>query len=94
MAARVASGSFWQKLFPPITREPVLTFLAAHRITMSDTIRTCDRIFNTALDAHLIPRAYNLELVDQLRNSQIEHIFFTTSVDTIAESFKKMDHAH
>jgi len=65
--------------FPdPITREAVLDFLATHRITMSDTIRTCDRISNTALDAHLIPRAYNLQLVDQLRNSLIEHVFFTS----------------
>ncbi|PUZ28643.1 hypothetical protein DCC81_03935 [Chitinophaga parva] len=65
--------------FPnPITREAVLDFLTTHRITMSDTIRSCDRISNTALDTHLIPRAFNLQLVDQLRNSQIEHVFFTS----------------
>ncbi|MDO6433502.1 hypothetical protein Q4E93_23010 [Flavitalea sp. BT771] len=80
--------SLWNifaEIFPdhmtrPTSREAVSQFLADHHITMSDTIRTCNRKNNTALDKDLIPRLYNTALVSQLRDSQIEQVFFTSGI--------------
>lgn len=78
--------SLWNilaEIFPdqmtmPTSREFVRQFLADHRITMSDTIRSCNRKNNTALDKDLLPLVYNTALVSQLRDSLITHVFFTS----------------
>lgn len=74
----IFSEIFPQKMTRPQSLDYVRKFLADHRITMSDTIRICDRKNNTALDKDLIPRLYNTPLASQLRDSQIGRVFFTS----------------
>jgi G:T/U-mismatch repair DNA glycosylase len=78
----ILTQAFPARLTMPTQLEEVRDFLDACRITMSDTIRTCDRINNTALDKDLVPRVYNLALTDQLRDSQIQQVFFTSGAGT------------
>lgn len=78
--------SFWEiirEAFPgeldaPITLKNVLHFLEKYQISISDTIRQCSRITKSALDKDLEPILLNHELVDQIRNSEIREILFTS----------------
>jgi hypothetical protein len=79
----ILAEAFPDKIARPTSLEDVLKFLRQNQITMSDTIRTCDRSSDTALDKDLIPRLYNSVLADQLRNSQIQQVFFTSSTGPI-----------
>ena len=64
----------------PITLPNVLAFLEKHHIALSDTIRTCERKQPlTALDNDLIPLEYNTAMLQQIRDSEIHTIFFTSS---------------
>ena len=57
--------------------ESIKTFLSNHKIAISDTIRVCERINPTALDQDLRPIELNMQLVEQIKNSNIEEILFT-----------------
>lgn len=63
----------------PLTLDHVLSFLKANKISVSDTIVECLRNKPTALDNDLTPLLLNHELVDQIRNSAISEIIFTSS---------------
>lgn len=61
-----------------ITLESIIKFLSNHKISISDTIRVCERINPTALDQDLRPIELNRQLVEQIKNSNIEQILFTS----------------
>lgn len=74
----ILSDAFPEELKKPITLEGVLTFLASRRIAMSDTIVIADRKKETALDEDLVPVQLNTGLKEQLQQSNITEIFFTS----------------
>ncbi len=59
-----------------ITLDSILRFLRAKRISMSDAVRECRRPGSVWADAELIPTRLNVELVDQIRDSQIAEVLF------------------
>lgn len=79
-------GSLWSilsKAFPnelqnPNSLESILSFLRHKGISISDTIKRCQRINPTALDDDLIPIELNTGLIDSIKNSQINEILFTS----------------
>lgn len=61
-----------------LTLENILLFLQKYKISMSDTIVECKRIRPTALDKDLVPTLLNHGIIEQIRNSEITEIFFTS----------------
>jgi G:T/U-mismatch repair DNA glycosylase len=61
-----------------INLESLLNFLKKHKIAVSDTILECKRRNPTALDEDLLPLKLNKDIVDQIKNSNIREIFFTS----------------
>jgi G:T/U-mismatch repair DNA glycosylase len=81
---RLSLWKILQQAFPEdfgseLTMNSILGFLNKHRIAMSDTIRECIRTNDSASDQDLIPTRLNWELPDQIRQSHIREIFFTSS---------------
>lgn len=74
----VLSEAFPKDLEQPITFEGVDDFLKSKKIALSDTIRKCVRDSPTALDKDLIPIQLNTEIIEQIRNSNINEILFTS----------------
>jgi G:T/U-mismatch repair DNA glycosylase len=74
----IFSDAFPDELKKPVTLEGVLQFLKNHRISMSDTILVCERKKPTALDEDLIPLELNTGIIEQIRRSNIQEIFFTS----------------
>jgi G:T/U-mismatch repair DNA glycosylase len=66
----------------PITLNNILTFLDSNSLTISDTIIKCKRKSNNALDKNLIPLQLNTKLIEEIRNSNIQEIFFTSGFST------------
>jgi G:T/U-mismatch repair DNA glycosylase len=75
----ILSDAFPAELKKPVTLENVLHFLKHRRISMSDTILVCDRKKPTASDEDLNPVVLNTNILKQIRHSQINEIFFTSS---------------
>ena len=74
----ILNKAFDNKIGDVITVESILQFLSSKRISISDTIRVCDRVNPNALDKDLIPLELNRKLVEQIANSKIEEILFTS----------------
>ena len=74
----IFSDAFPQELQSPITLEGVLQFLKNKKISLSDTIRVCERKKPTPFDNDLIPIELNTQIIDNIRNSDITEIFFTS----------------
>lgn len=55
-------------------------FLLKHKIAVTDTICECERLTTppTALDKDLLPTVLNHGILGQIKNSQINEIFFTS----------------
>jgi hypothetical protein len=66
-----------------ISLKSILTFLNKKKISMSDTIIECRRIKPTALDHDIIPIKLNYDLVNQIKNSKIDTILFTSGFGKI-----------
>jgi len=58
--------------------ENILAFLESRKISLSDTIRICDRINPTALDEDLVPIELNEGIKVDIINSEISEILFTS----------------
>lgn len=79
-------NSIWNSLrdaFPEeipsaYTIEDIKAFLRMRNIAVSDTILSCERIDNSALDRKLIPIVLNTALVDQIKRSNINRIYCTS----------------
>ena len=79
-------SSLWTILhhaFPAELPDPrhlpdIMAFLYHRKISISDTIRECERKSRAALDQDLIPLHLNEELPEQIRNSNIREVLFTS----------------
>lgn len=78
----ILNEAFDNEIGTEITLAGILKFLASHRISLSDTIVKCKRKNPTALDSDLIPLTLNTGLLDQIKNSKIKEIFFTSGFQT------------
>jgi hypothetical protein len=74
----ILSDAFPDELSQPITLEKILVFLKNRKISISDTIKTCRRINPTALDDDLIPLELNHRIKEDIENSNISEILFTS----------------
>ena len=74
----ILSDAFPDELTQPLTLDKILTFLKGRNISVSDTITICDRMNPTALDEDLIPVELNKRIKDDIRNSEIVEILFTS----------------
>ncbi len=78
-------GSFWNILSEACSMElnelsQILKFLDDHRIGMSDMILSCNRDnISETRDAKLKNLAFNMDIKQQILNSDISTIFFTSS---------------
>ncbi|MCL7987267.1 hypothetical protein M8998_04850 [Sphingobacterium sp. lm-10] len=73
------SDAFPENLPKPISLQNIVRFLQEKHIAMSDTIISCRRTNRTAFDRDLIPMELNHELVQQIRDAQIDRILCTSS---------------
>jgi len=81
-----SSVSIWRifkECIPTIDLNPnnldsILVFLKRNKISVTDTIRVCERIDGSALDSKLIPKEFNTILLEQLLNSTVENLYFTS----------------
>lgn len=74
----IFSEAFPDDLKQPLTLEGVLKFLKTKSISVSDTIRKCNRRNLSALDKDLIPIELNDQIVEDIKNSKISEILFTS----------------
>ena len=72
------SEAFPNDLQQPLTLDGILKFLNTKKISVSDTIRKCDRKNPTALDNDLIVIELNKQIKDDIRNSKVSEILFTS----------------
>ncbi len=75
---KILSEAFPDELSQPLTLEGILKFLEVKKISVSDTIRKCRREKPTALDKDLIPIELNNQILDDIKNSNITEILFTS----------------
>jgi G:T/U-mismatch repair DNA glycosylase len=75
---RILSDAFPSDLKQPLKLEGILSFLKTKKISISDTIRKCDRKSPTALDKDLIPIELNEQILDDIKKSNISEIIFTS----------------
>lgn len=75
---KILSEAFPEDLKQPITLSGILAFLEKHKISISDTISKCRRINPTALDKDLEPIELNKIIIDQIKESEISEILFTS----------------
>lgn len=74
----ILSDAFPNELTQPLALDKILTFLKSRNISVSDTITICDRASPTALDEDLIPVELNKRIKDDIKNSEIVEILFTS----------------
>ncbi len=75
------SEAFPNDLQRPLTLDGILKFLKSKKISVSDTIRKCDRKNPTALDKDLIPLELNKQIKDDIRKSKVSEILFTSGFE-------------
>jgi hypothetical protein len=74
----ILSEAFPKHLEKPLTLDGILKFLRNKKISVSDTIVKCDRKSPTALDSDFIPVELNKKIIEDIKNSQIKEILFTS----------------
>lgn len=74
----ILSEAFPDELQQPLTLDGILRFIKRKKISLSDTIKKCDRINPTALDKDLIPIDLNHQIKKDIKNSKIIEILFTS----------------
>ena len=72
------STAFPDEFKKPLTVNGILNFLRKKKISISDTIRVCERRNPTALDKDLLPLELNNKLIEDIKNSNIKEILFTS----------------
>ncbi len=72
------SEAFPNDLKQPLTLDGILKFLESKKISVSDTIRKCNRKNPTALDKDLIVIELNKQIKEEIKNSKISEILFTS----------------
>ncbi len=74
----IFSDAFPELLPKPVTLEKVLHFLDIKKIAVSDTVLECERNNSTYLDNDFTCTKLNTDLIEQIKNSHITEIFFTS----------------
>lgn len=74
----ILSEAFPNNLKNPLTLNGILKFLNDMKISVSDTIIKCERKNPTSLDKDLIPTELNYKLKEDIKNSKIKEILFTS----------------
>ena len=74
----ILSEAFPNELHKPLTLKGILAFLEEKKISVSDVIRKCERTNPTALDKDLVVTELNNQILDDIRNSKISEILFTS----------------
>lgn len=74
----ILSKAFPNELSRPLSLEGILSFLTAKKMSVSDTIISCERTNNTALDKALIPIELNKKMIEDIKCSNIKEILFTS----------------
>lgn len=74
----IFADAFPSLLSRPLTVDKILSFLKKKKIAVSDTIVACERQASTYLDNDLIPTELNTALVEQIKDSNITDIYFTS----------------
>lgn len=75
---KILNDAFDNEIGQPITLDGILNFLRRRKMAISDTILECLRKNQNALDSDLIPQELNYNLIEQIKNSRINEIFFTS----------------
>lgn len=79
---RLSIWKLLQDAFPnelvDLSKASIISFLKAKKISVSDTIISCERKHNSALDKDLIPIEFNYKLIEDIKNSKIKEILFTS----------------
>lgn len=75
---KILNEAFDNEIGEPITVDGILNFLRSRKIAISDTVLECLRKNQTALDSDLIPQKLNYSLIEQIKNSTINEILFTS----------------
>jgi len=70
--------AFPDELDNPSDKDSILRFLDNRKISMSDTVLEAERINPTALDDDFIPRKLNMNLIQKIKDSEVQEIFFTS----------------
>jgi G:T/U-mismatch repair DNA glycosylase len=78
---KILSEVFPDDLKQPLTLESILKFLKTKKISVSDTIRKCNRINLTASDKDLIPIELNNQIIEDIKQSKISEILFTSGFE-------------
>lgn len=75
---QIFSDAFPEELPYPLSLKKILDFLEKRKIAVSDTIKTCFRKKDTALDQDLEPIELNMDLIAQIKASNIKEIYCTS----------------
>ena len=75
---KILNEAFPNELGSLISLEGILYFLQKNKISISDTVISCTRKTSSALDKDLIPLKLNLAMIEQIRDSKITEILFTS----------------
>jgi len=75
---QILNEAFPAELSNPFSLDDIKSFLHRRKISMSDMIWECRRTNPNALDKDLVPIRLNEELPEQIRQSNIREIFFTS----------------
>jgi len=74
----ILGEAFPQELPKPLTLEGIVKFLRDKKISVSDTVLSCERKNPTALDQDLTCIELNRKIMDDIRNSAINEVLFTS----------------
>lgn len=75
---RILSDAFPEELPNPKDLDCILIFLEKRKLSLSDTVRICERKKLTSFDDDLDPLELNHQIKDDLKNSNIQEVFFTS----------------
>lgn len=76
---KIFSEAFPLELPDPLSVEGIRSFLQLRKISISDTVLECGRKSDLAFDADMTDIKCNDGLLEQIRNSKIKEIYFTSS---------------
>lgn len=75
---KILSEAFPDELSHPLKLNGVLHFLEKKKISVSDTIKECERTSPSAVDKDLIPLKLNKSIIEDIKKSEIDEILFTS----------------
>lgn len=75
---KILNVAFPNELGEPLSLEGITKFLKKRKISVSDTVQECQRQASTANDSDLTGIKLNHEILEQIRNSKINEILFTS----------------